>query len=159
MALSGVAALVCLVAVLTLVFTSYPRYPNLLPLLVIGIPVLIAGQLWVILVLNARMRPDGTARRTTFFNPRRLSGRDMFGGAPSWVGATAIALFLVGVLSFLVGTHVSHRAQAASDPAGVLLAFFAAHWGVETAEHYRRKRSGGGSATPGPEHPNSSTFG
>lgn len=142
MVLSGLCALVCLIVVLVLDFVSSKSYPNLLPLLVIGVPVLVAGQLWTIFLLNARMYPDGPPARPRLFS-RQVSLDTVFGGVPRWVLVITIGLALTGWASFLFHSQLLRHASAAPDPAGVLLFFYAFHWGVETSEHFRRKGSGG----------------
>jgi hypothetical protein len=143
MVLSGIAALICLAVVLTLDFTRSSTYPNLLPLLVLGVPTLIAGQLWVIAVMNARKYPDGHPTRRSLFQAR-ANNLQLMSLAPWWVPVTAGAAILIGWASFLFG--FARAAHAAPDPAGVLLFFYAFHWGIEASEHYRRK---GGSGTGG----------
>ena len=145
MVLSGVAALICLVVVLTLDLSNSQRYPDILWLLFIGVPVLVAGQLWTIFLLNTRKYPNGPPSRWSPFGSRVRIGT-IFGGAPKWIPVLMAALILIGWSSFLFHSSLSHHATA-PDPAGILLFFFAFHWGVETAEHYRRK---------GPNDPNES---
>ena len=141
MVLSGLAALVCLVVVVVLDIDDSDRYPNLLWLLFIGVPVLVAGQLWTIFVLNARQYPNGPPKRWSPFGSR-VSFKTIFGVVPKWVPVVMTALILIGWSSFLFHSSLSHNGSA-PDPAGVLLFFFAFHWGVETAEHYRRKERNG----------------
>jgi hypothetical protein len=140
MVLSGVAAVVCLVVVLTLDFSSSASYPNLLPLLFLGVPILVAGQLWTIFLINALKYPDGPPKRPSLARAvRGVPFRTIFASVPKWVGAVSFGLAITGWASFLVGFGASHRPAHAPDPAGILLFFFAIHWGVETAESYRRK--------------------
>jgi hypothetical protein len=141
MVLSGLSALVCLVVVITLDISDSHDFPNLLSLLFIGVPILLAGQIWTIFVLNARKYPDGPPRRSTFFGSRVSLG-SIFGGTPKWIPVVMGALILVGWSSFLFHTSLSHNGSP-PDPASVLLFFFAFHWGIETAEHYRRKGPNG----------------
>jgi hypothetical protein len=139
---SGMAALVCLVVVLTLDLTSFASHPNLLPLLVLGVPILVAGQLWVIAVMNARTYPEGQPNRRELFQTRPSNLRQL-SSAPRWVAVVVGAAVLIGAASFLVGFAMSHgKSHATPDPASVLLGFYAIHWGVETSERYRRNRKG-----------------
>jgi hypothetical protein len=141
MVLSGLAAVICLVVVVTLDISDSHRFPNLLWLLFIGVPVLVAGQLWTIFVLNARKYPNGPPRRWSPFGSRVGVGT-IFGGVPKWIPGLMAGLILIGWSSFLFHSSLSHDGSA-PDPAGILLFFFAFHWGVETAEHYRRKGPNG----------------
>jgi hypothetical protein len=147
MVLSGLAAMICLVVVVVLDISHSHSYPNLLWLLFVGVPVLLAGQLWTIFVLNARKYPNGPPRRWTPFGSRVGFGT-IFGGAPKWVPVLMTTLVLIGWSSFFFHSSLSHDGSP-PDPAGILLFFFAFHWGVETSEHYRRK------ALNGPVQPNS----
>jgi hypothetical protein len=137
MVLSGVAASVCLIIVVMLDINDSHRYPNVLWLLFVGVPVLLAGQLWTIFVLNARKYPDGPPKQPAIF--RGVSFGAIFGGAPKWIPPVMMVLVFTGWSSFLFHASGSHNGSA-PDPVGILLFFFALHWGVETAEHYRRKQ-------------------
>jgi len=141
MVLSGLAAVVCLVVVITLDISHSRDYPNLLWLLFIGVPVLVAGQLWTIFVLNVRKYPNGPPRRWSPFGSRVGLGT-IFGPTPKWIPVLMTALILIGWSSFFFPSSLSHNGSP-PDPAGILLFFYAFHWGVETAEHYRRKRPDG----------------
>jgi hypothetical protein len=134
MGLSGLCTLVCLAIVLVLDVVRQASYPNLLPLLVVGIPVLLVGQIWTIAVVSARMNPDGPPERSPAFGGGvRLP--TIVGGAPTWVYLAAVSMVAVGMLSFLLPLLFDHGPSSAPDPAGVLLFFFAFHWGVEASEH------------------------
>ena len=154
MVLSGLCALVCLIVVLVLDLVHAKSYPNVLPLLAIGIPVLLAGQMWTIVVLNARMYPNGPPQRPRIFDGG-VSLSTIFDGMPRWLPVVVASAVAIGMFSFLHPLIFTHGPSKAPDPAGVLLFFFAFHWGVETSEHYRRKEMNG-PATDGSEGPRSS---
>jgi hypothetical protein len=84
MVLSGLCPLVCLIVVLVLDLVHAKSYPNVLPLLVVGIPVLLAGQMWTIAVLNARMYPNGPPQRPRIFDGG-VSLTTIFDGMPRWL--------------------------------------------------------------------------
>jgi hypothetical protein len=100
MVLSGLAAAVCLVVVVVLDISDSRQYPNLLWLLFIGVPILVAGQLWTICVLNDRQYPDGSPERWSVFGSR-VSFKTVFGVGPKWVPVVMTTLILIGWASFL----------------------------------------------------------
>jgi len=125
MFLSGLCAGVMCLVVLFLDVVHRRSYPNLLPLLLIGIPVLVAGQVWIIALINAR----GDRRTYTA----------LFRGVPSWLGVTTCVLVAFGAVNVVPTFFSGKNHPTAGHPAGMLLVFYSLHWGNEAAEHYRRR--------------------
>jgi len=151
MILSGLCALVCLVVALVLDVVHFTGHPSALPLVAIGMPVLLAGQVWTIAVLNARKYPNGPPRGRHVFNGGvRLW--TIFGGIPKWIPLATLAMVAVSTFSFLHPLQGVRTSSKAPEAAGAFLLFYAMHWGVESSEHFRRKRSRKASLD-GPEGP------
>jgi hypothetical protein len=154
MVLSGLCALVCLIVVLVLDLVHAKSYPNVLPLLAIGIPVLLAGQMWTIAVLNARMYPNGPPQRPRIFDGG-VSLSTIFDGMPRWlpvVVASAVAIGMrliqaagyvrrVGVRYHRIGGPPRHVVNTPSPHRPVVRAVGASTRGKRRAADCSRVRS------------------
>jgi hypothetical protein len=100
---AGIGALAGLVVVASTFLTSRP-IPGLALLLIPGVPVLVAGQFWVIGVLNARLPQPGGGWWSTWKSQVRAqknSRKFLFGALPAPVAYPLIAAIFLGWLAVL----------------------------------------------------------
>lgn len=98
---AGVAALIAAVVAATTLVTNTPL-SGIEVLLIPGIPLLIFGQLWTILVLNARLpKPAGgwLAKWKAQMQAQRSQREFFFGGLPRWAGYGLMAAIVLGWLA------------------------------------------------------------
>lgn len=97
---AGVAAALAAVVAATTLVTHTPLF-GIEILLIPGIPLLILGQLWTILVLNARLpKPTGGWLGKWKAQMQAQSQREFFfGGLPPWAGYALMAAILLGWLA------------------------------------------------------------